>query len=166
MSGGVEVLNSPLVWGESLARAGGGVVNVELDGAVSDAEELEDALVMGDPRGDGGSLGAEDHVVLVRWNVVEGDSIWLGSSSAHVPDLVAASEIVEVLVESGGWHGDGRVGVLPWEVDEVGEGLPAEVSGDFSPAIDLVVEEGFETRPAVLSKVCLQCREAFFNSGG
>ena len=164
MSGGVEVLDSPLVWGESLARASGVVVNVELDALVSDAEELEDALVVGDPRGDGGSVGAENHVVLVRWDVVEGDSIWLGSSSAHGPDLVAASEIVEVLVVSGGWHGDGRVGVLPWEVDEVGEGLVAEVSGDFSPAIDLVVEEGFEARP-VSVKVSLQCSEAFFNGG-
>ena len=150
MASGVEVLNSPLVWGESLARvrrAVGLVSNVELDALVSDTEELEYALVVGDPRGDRGSVGAEDHVVLMRWDVVEGDSIWLGSSSAHVPDLVAATEIVEVLVLSGGWHGDGRVGVLPWEVREVGEGLPAEVSGYFSPAIDLVVEDGFEARP-------------------
>ena len=164
MASGVEVLNSPLVWGESLARAGRIVVNVELDALVSDTEELEDALVVGDPRGDGGSVQAEEHIVLVRWNVVEGDSIWLGSSSAHVPDLVAASKIVEVLVVSSGWHGDSRVGVVPWEVDEVGEGLPSEVSGDFSPAIDLVVEEGFEARP-VSVKGGFESREAFFNGG-
>ena len=59
---------------------------------------------MSDPRSEGHSISAEEDIMLVLWDVIEGDGVRLDSSSAKFPNLVAASSVVEVLIVSGVWH--------------------------------------------------------------
>ena len=46
----VEVLDSPLIGGKTLAKCRSFILNVELDTGIGNAEELEDTFVMSDPR--------------------------------------------------------------------------------------------------------------------
>ena len=118
---GVVVLNSPLIGGKALAGTLSFAFDVELDTLIGDAEELEDTFVMRDPRSEGHPLSAEDDIALVRGDVIECYGVWLNSASSHFPNLIAACGVVEVLVMSGVWHMDCRVGIIPGELWEFRE---------------------------------------------
>ena len=78
----VEVLDSPLIFGKTLAEILSFIFNVEFDTGIGDAKELEDTFVMGDPRSEGHPVSADENVVLVRWNVIESYGVRLNSTSA------------------------------------------------------------------------------------
>ena len=100
----VEVLDSPLIGGKTLAKCRSFILNVELDTGIGNAEELEDTFVMGDPRSERHPFSAEENVVLMRWNVIECDGVRLDSTSSQFPNLVAPCSVVEMLIVSGIWH--------------------------------------------------------------
>ena len=117
----VEVLDSPLICGKTLAEILSFIFNVEFDTGIGDAKELEDTFVMCDPRSEGHPVSAEDHIAFVCWDVIECYGVWLNSTSSHLPNLIAASSVVEVLVMSSVWHMDCRVDIIPGELWEFRE---------------------------------------------
>lgn len=91
-------------------------VRLDLHALVCDAEELEDHLVLGDPRSDADLVGHDQSVVVVWRNVAEGDGVGLLSSSSEPKLLVTFRIVVEVLVFPGVWHEEGVVLLYRWVV--------------------------------------------------
>ena len=117
----VVIFNPPLIGGEALALLFNFTFDVKLNTSISDAKELEDTFVMCDPGSEGHPVSAEDHIAFVCWDVIECYGVWLNSTSSHLPNLIAASSVVEVLVMSSVWHMDCRVDIIPGELWEFRE---------------------------------------------
>ena len=77
-------------------------------------------------------------------DVVEGDCVWLSSSSAHAPNLVAALIVVPVLVVSGVRHRERPMSVVEWVRRHVLEVFEAEFLGILYPAVYLSFESPVE----------------------
>ena len=152
MASGVVVFYSPLALGEALPCIKALFFNIKFDALVCDAEELEDQLVMRDPRGNPCGVVPVEHVVLVGGDVVEGNGVGLDSSSAHVPDLVAPDLIIEVLVVSGIRHEERKIFVKPGYFDHVSERVVAKRCCKLLPAIELVIESSVKSRPVIVVK--------------
>ena len=93
------------------------------------------------------SVQGEDGVELMNVDVVEGDCVWLSSSSAHAPNLVASLIVVPVLIVSGVRHRESPMSVIEWVCREVLEVFEAEFLGILYPALYLSFEpvvEDFE----------------------
>ena len=118
---GVVIFNSPLIGGKTLAFVQSFAFDVELDTLIGDAKELEDTFVMRDPRSEGHPVSAEDYIALVCGDVIECYGVWLNSTSSHLPNLIAACSVEEVLVVSSVWHIDCRVDIIPGELWEFRE---------------------------------------------
>lgn len=138
----VIVFNSELAIDESSSHALD--VSIEFNALFSDSEELQHHLVVSDPWSDLVPVQTEERVVLMNVNVVEGDGVWLDSSSAHAPDLVAAFVVVEVLVVSSVWHREREVGVCEWVSRHVLKVFVAEFFCILNPAVYLAFESPVE----------------------
>ena len=152
MASGVVVFDSPLAFCEGLASTCTLLFSIKFDAGVGDTEELEDKLVMRDPRGNPCGVVPVEHVVLVGGDVVEGNGVGLDSSSAHVPDLVAPDLIIEMLVVSGIRHVERQILVNPGYLDHVTERIVAKRCCKLLPAVELVIESSVKSRPVIVVK--------------
>lgn len=95
-------------------------------------------------------------------NVVEGDGVWLVTSSAHDPDLVTPRKVKEVFIVPCVWHEEGVVVIGEWWEVHFGECFIAKGICKLNPAVDLVISGSVQGVPVVV-ECCFQVRDALGN---
>ena len=123
----VKVLDSPLIGGKTLAKCRSFIFNVELNTRIGDTKELEDTFVMSDPRSKGHPFSADEDVVLMRWDIIKCNSVWLNSASSQFPNLTTTCSVEEMFVMSSVWHRNCRVDIIPRELWKFRKALESEI---------------------------------------